>query len=153
MSRDGSGAITTRRRLSAGILTAAALLFLILELRLIRSRGPIGWHAPDTIVSNGHAAQRLSVPFLRFLRRVRESLPPDASVAVLGPNAGTGWAPMDDLIAIGQLPRNDVVAGQTAVDGKSSPPRFLAVDRPGYADDRYRLIVPIGAGGLFERKR
>ena len=161
MPRDGMGegiadpraGGPTRRRPSAVVLAVASLVFLVLELRLIRSRGPIRWQAPDTVVSNGHPAQRLSLPFLRLLREMREALPPGARVAVIGPNAGTPWASMDDLLAIGQLPRNDVVAGQTLVDGGSSPPRFLAVDHPGHSDDRYRLVFSNGTGCLYELKR
>jgi hypothetical protein len=148
---DAAGAL--RRRLSAGLLAVVALVFVVLEVRLIRSRGPIRWQAPDTVVSNGHPAQRLSLPLLRLLREVREALPPGASVAVIGPNAGTPGASMDDWLAIGQLPRNEVVAGQALADAGSSPPRFLAVDHPGYSDDRYRLVYSNGTGCLFERRR
>lgn len=134
------------------MLAVAAIVFVALELRLIRSRGPIRWRAPDTVVSNGHPAQRLSDPLLRVLRDASEVLPPGASVAVLGPNAGTPWAVMDDLLALGQLPHNEVVPGQTVLDGRSAPPRFLLTDHPVAADDRYRLLVSLGKGGLFERK-
>jgi hypothetical protein len=139
-----------RSRLSAAILAAASACFLLLSVRLIRSRGPIEWVAPSTVLSNSHPAQRNATPLLLFLRDVRPLLPPGARVAVIGPDARNDSAPLDDLIAIGQLPRNDVVPFRGAVDRTIPPPEFLAVHLWDYSDDRYRVVAVLETGRLYE---
>jgi hypothetical protein len=140
-------------RRPALVLAFASLAFLVLEARLIHSRGPIEWRAPETTVSNGPPIQRQDIPFFRFLRQVRRVLPEGATVGVLGPHAGTEVAPMDDLIAIGQLPGNDVVPVRAYLDRRIPPPRFLAVQPRDYSDDRYRVVAILESGRLYERKR
>ncbi len=149
----GAGPLgTVRRRLPAAILGAASLFFLALSARLIHARGPIVWEAPSTVVTNSHPSQRHAVPFLLFLRDLRDRLPPGASIAVIGPDVRNDSAPLDDLIAIGQLPRNDVVPVWAFLQRKIPPPRFLAVQLEDYSDDRYRLIASLEGGRLYERK-
>jgi hypothetical protein len=140
------------RKASAAILSVASLAFLVLEARLIRSRGAVEWRAPETTVSNGPPAQREDIPFFRFLRQVRKVLPAEARVGVVGPHAGTQIGPMDDLIAIAQLPHNDVVSASAYLDRRISPPRFLAVQRRDYSDDRYRVVAVLESGRLYELK-
>jgi hypothetical protein len=135
---------------AALVLAASSLAFLVLEARLIRSRGAIEWRVPETTVSNGPPIQSQEVPFFRFLRRVRTMLPAEATVGVLGPHAGTEVAPMDDLIAIGQLPGNDVVSASAYLDRTIPPPRFLAVHLRDYSDDRYRVVAILESGRLYE---
>ena len=77
-------------------------------------------------------------------------LPAEATVGVLGPHAGTEVAPMDDLIAIGQLPGNDVVSASAYLDRTIPPPRFLAVQLRDYSDDRYRVVAVLESGRLYE---
>jgi len=142
----------SRPRLSAIILGASSLYFLLLTTRVIRSRGPIEWVAPSTVLSNSHPGQRGGVPFLLFLADVRRVLPSGASVAVIGPDIGNDSAPLDDLVAIGQLPRNDVVSWWATRDRRTPLPRFLAVLGSDFSDDRYRLIAVLETGRLYERK-
>ena len=142
-----------RRKLPAAILAAASLFFLVLSARLIHARGPIVWEAPSTVVSNSHPSQRHAVPFLLFLRDVRDRLPPGARIAVLGPDVRNDSAGLDDLIAIGQLPRNDVLPAWAFLDRRIPPPQFLAVQVEDYSDDRYRLAAVLEGGRLYERKR
>lgn len=144
-SRDGR-----RPRVPAAILAAASIAFGLLSARLVRSRGPIEWIAPSTVLSNSHPAQRNAVPLLLFLRDVRPLLPSGARVAVIGPDARNDSAPLDDLIAIGQLPRNDVVPFRGAVDRTIPPPEFLAVHLWDYSDDRYRVVAVLDTGRLYE---
>jgi len=138
-------------RWSAAILTAWALGFLVLAARVVRSRGPIEWRAPSTVVSNSHPAQQAAVPVILFLREVRPLLPAGSSVVVFGgPNVGTESSTLDDLIAIGQLPKNDVVSSRQVQDRAIPPPRFLAVRAHTYSDDRYRVVAALGDGQLYE---
>lgn len=139
-------------RLSTALLTAASLHFLLLETRIVRSRGPIVWERPATVVSNSHPGQRPNAPFLLFLKDVRGLLPAGATVAVIGPNVRDTSAPLDDLVAIGQLPRNDVLPSWTAVQ-EGSAPRFLAVYRGTNEDARYRLFAILEAGRLYELRQ
>jgi hypothetical protein len=145
--------VSERQRASAAILGVAAVVFLVLEVRLIRSRGPVQLRAPETTVSNGPPAQRVDIPLLRFLRQVRGVLPRGATVAVLGPNVRTALAPSDDLIAIGQLPHNDVVSARAYLERLIPPPQFVAVLLGEYSDDRYRVAAVFELGHLYERKR
>ena len=136
--------------MSAAMLGAFALYFLLLGARLVRSYGPVAWSAPATVVSNGPPSERHAVPFLLFLREVRPLLPPGGQVAVRGPDAETESA-LDDLIAVGQLPQSDVVHWRGALD-RDPPPRFLAVHLGGCPDDRYRVAAAFADGCLCERK-
>ncbi|HKD19008.1 MAG TPA: hypothetical protein VKG23_14240 [Thermoanaerobaculia bacterium] len=137
---------------SAAVLSVAAIVFLALEIRLIRSRGPIQFRAPETTVSNGALAQLPDIPFFRFLRQVKGLLPPGATVAVLGPNVGNELSPLEDLIATGQLPLNDVVSSRAYLDRTIAPPQFVAVMLHDQSDDRYRVVAVLPSGRLYERK-
>ena len=148
-ARAGPAAVAGRR--SAAILAAWALGFLVLAAGVVRSRGPVEWRAPTTVVSNSHAGQRGAVPFLLFLWEVRSHLPPGATIAVVGPNLQNDSGPLEDLITIGQLPRNDVVPARMALEKTIPPPRFLAVFGGTHTDDRYRLVAVLEAGRLYER--
>jgi hypothetical protein len=155
---DGEGESARERlapkasRLPTAILGVAAVAFLVLEFRLILSRGPLTLRAPETWVSNGPATQRTDIPFFRVLRQVRGILPPGATVAVLGPNLRTEIGPMEDLIAIGQLPHNDVVPARAVVERKTPPPQYVAVQQSDFSDDRYRVVAILESGRLYERQ-
>ena len=148
----GSGPFRLAALLSTAILTATSLRFLTLEMRVVRSRGPIGWRAPATVVSNCQPGLRPAAPFLVFLRDVRQVLPAAATVAVFGPHVREASAPLDDLIAIGQLPHNDVLPASTVMQPKVPPPRFLAVHRGVYEDERYQVAAILETGRLYELK-
>ena len=137
----------------AAILTIASFSFLRLEIRLIRSRGPIEWRAPATVVSNSHVGQRGAAPFLLFLGDIRRLLPPGATVSVVGPNLRNDSGPLEDLIAIGQLPRNDVLPARMALENTIPPPRFLAVFGGDVRDERYRAVARLATGRLYELAR
>jgi hypothetical protein len=143
----------TRERRSAAVLASSSILFLALLGRRIVSTGPIGWTAPRTVVSNGPFGQRSAEPFLLFLRSVRPLLRAGTRVAVIGPGARSGASSLDDLIAIGQLPRNDVVPARAAVERRIPPPEYLAVHLWDGSDDRYRIVAVLESGRLYELRR
>ncbi|HET9793635.1 MAG TPA: hypothetical protein VFS34_04160 [Thermoanaerobaculia bacterium] len=90
---------------SSIVVAATCIAILFAEMiRQIARTGPLTFHAPSTVLSNGRPEPRQMAPYLAFLSEVRRSLPPGAAVSVV--------APADDpnlLVAIGQLPKNRVV--------------------------------------------
>lgn len=140
-----------RGNLYLALLALPSIFFAVLSAQLICGRGPVEMRAPATVISNGYSAQKPSETYLLFLADIRALLPSGASVAVLGPNLEL--APMDYLLAIGQLPRNDVLPRQDLAGGRGGAPRFVAAFLQDFEDARYRMIAVVPSGRLYEVRR
>jgi hypothetical protein len=136
------------RRTVASIGTAALLAAAI---AFCVSGGPLTLAAPESVVSNAHWVMKASEPYLRYLVSLRDRIPAGATIVVLSPYSkddspiGTSY-----LVALGQLPAQRVVPWTVLRDPGAEPPRFVAVFRRGFHDDRYRLVSQTADDQLWE---
>lgn len=115
------------------------------------SRGRLTLEPPASVLSNSHWVMKSSEPFLLYLRALRDRLPRRATVVVLSPDSaadlptGTSY-----LFVLGQLPEHRVVPWTVLRDPSAEPPRFVAVFRRGFHDDRYRLLSSTSEDQVWE---
>jgi hypothetical protein len=106
---------------------------------------------PATVVENAPGAMGRSSGFLLFLRAAESALPAGASVVVLGDRGPGTDAASDTLIAVGQLPRQEVLSPARLGGEVPRPqlPRYVvAFGRP-LEDPRYRLFRELPGGFLY----
>ena len=136
------------RRAIAAIGTAALLASAV---AFCVSRGRLTLERPATVLSNSHWVMKRSQPLVVYLRTLRERLPKGATVVVLSPDSaddvptGTSY-----LLVLGQLPEQRVVPWTVLRDPSAAPPRFVAVFRRGFHDERYRLLTSTPEDQLWE---
>jgi hypothetical protein len=127
----------------AALLTAA--------VRFCVSRGPLTLRAPASVLSNAHSVMQASEPYLLYLVSLRERIPAGATIVALSPDSKddspTG---IPYLLALGQLPAQTVVPWTVLRDPGAEPPRYVAVFRRGFHDDRYRLVSQTADDQLWE---
>ena len=107
--------------------------------------------APASVLSNAHWVMKGAEPYLLYLVSLRSRMPRDATIVVLSPYSkedpptGTSY-----LMALGQLPDQRVLPWTVLRDPSVEPPRYVAVFRRGFHDDRYRLVSQTADDQLWE---
>jgi hypothetical protein len=141
----------TRDLLRRTVESAGIVVLLAGGVAFCISRGPLTLRRPATVVSNAHPVMRADEPFLLYLRALRTRLPGGATVVVLSPHTANDLpAGPSYLLALGQLPEHRVVPWTVLRDPSVTPPRFVAVFRRGFHDDRYRLVSSTAEDQLWE---
>ena len=132
------------------VLWVAIALLLGASLVQIANRGEFRLTAPRTIVSNAPASSY--EPFLVFLAEISRSIPPGSTVSVVPPTGRNPENWMDFMVAIGQLPRQQVIfAPRFIPGGPGAPaPRFAACYGGEFDDSRYGLVRRFPEGALYE---
>jgi hypothetical protein len=136
------------RRAVAAIGTAALLG---IAVRFCLTGGPLTLRAPASVVSNSHWVMKASEPYLLYLMSLRERIPVGATIVVLSPySKDDSPIGVSYLMALGQLPALRVVPWTVLRDPAAEPPRYVAVFRRGFHDDRYRLLSQTADDQLWE---
>ena len=116
----------------------------------IARRDPLTLEAPATVLSHCLPAQKASEPFLLFLRSIRRTVPPGATIALRtpeAPNIGPTY-----LIAVGQLPEHDV--WPVFLQGTEESPvlaEWVACFFTDFHDPRYLRVESLENGSLLRR--
>jgi hypothetical protein len=130
----------TRELLRRAAEAVGTAILLVAGFLFCLSAGPLTLRYPATVFSNAHSVMKAQEPFLLYLRDLRRRLPPGATVVVLSPQSAADLPTGPSyLLPLGQLPEQVVVPWTVLFEPSASPPRYVAVFRPGLHDDRYRF--------------
>jgi len=127
-----------------------ALVMLALVLTEIRRRGPLIFRAPSTVLSNSHPGQPSPDAYLLFLGEAGRRLPRGAVVAVVPQRQGELATGARYLMAVAQMPDQNVVPPTTlrALDAPRIPEWVVSYGAV-FEDSRFRLAAAIPGGALY----
>lgn len=118
----------------------------------IQRSGPLQISMPPTILSYSAPGNRGLAPYLVFLARIRQSLPPQSTV-IVETAAGYGSFPSSDyLIAVGQLPDQRVLPPPEHKIQLGIPAgiQFIATYHVNISSPRLRLVADLPNGQLYK---
>jgi hypothetical protein len=133
------------------IIAATAVVLGVSLVREYRHRGGPYFELPLTIESHTWAAQNNIRDVLALCKRARRFIPRDKTVTALRPSQAPNFDATIYLAAVGNLPRQTVVAPRLDGDERDYPQYVLAVRDP-FNHPRYMKVAEFSEGALYARR-
>jgi hypothetical protein len=134
------------------IVTALTALVLAVALvREYRHRGGPYFEVPFTVESHTWVQQNDIRDVLALCKRARRFIPRGKTVTVVRPGQAPNYDATIYLAAVGNLPRQDVVAPRLDGDDDKLPQYVIAVREP-FNHPRYVRTADFPEGALYSRR-